>query len=71
MNCRDTRSRSQLIDWVDFKWLMATEGCHLDVDRLQSDAGYAQQCLAQALQSPTALLRSLALKLQRAANATG
>ncbi|MBI5255638.1 MAG: hypothetical protein HY855_03995 [Burkholderiales bacterium] len=71
MNHRDTRSRAQLIDWIDFKWLMASEGCHLDVERLQRDHGYAQHWVAFALQSPTALLRRVALKLQRPSNAAG
>ncbi len=65
MNSREATSAPRLIDWVDFKWLMATEGCRVDVDRLQCDPGYAERCVALALASPSGLLRRLALKLQR------
>lgn len=35
---------------VDFKWLMAGQGCWVDTARLHSDRSYAQACFAQAQQ---------------------
>ncbi len=54
---------AQLVDFVDFKWLMASEGHRVDAPRLQCDAVYAQHCLALALASPSIMLRRLALRL--------
>lgn len=73
MNTHESSSSPSLLDWVDFKWLMASEGRRVDLDRLQSDSMYAEQCVAQALDSPSGLLRRLALKLRRqsAASARG
>lgn len=65
MNTNESPTLPSLLDWVDFKWLMASEGRRVDVDRLQCDSGYAEQCVEQALGSPSGLLRRLALKLQR------
>ena len=55
----------QLVDFVDFKWLMRREGRHIDVQRLQSDAGYARQCLADAQASSCEMLRLAATKLRK------
>lgn len=33
---------------VDFKWLMAGQGCWIDTARLRIDRAYAQACFAQA-----------------------
>jgi len=65
MNTHQSSALPSLLDWVDFKWLMASEGRRVDVDRLQCDSGYAEACVVQALASPSGLLRRLALKLQR------
>ncbi|WP_395699267.1 hypothetical protein [Aquabacterium sp.] len=65
MNSHEAARTPSLLDWVDFKWLMATQGCRVDVERLQCDRGYAERCVALALASPSGLLRRLALKLQR------
>lgn len=65
MNSREATSAPSLLDWVDFKWLMATQGCRVDVDRLQCDRDYAEHCVALALASPSGLLRRLAARLQR------
>lgn len=65
MNSHPCTSTPSLLDWVDFKWLMAAEGCRVDVNRLQVDPAYAQQCVTKALQSPSGLLRRLAERLQR------
>lgn len=54
-----------LVDLIDFKWLMAHEGRHVNVERLQSDAAYARECLAQADASPTAALQHVAAALRR------
>jgi hypothetical protein len=56
----------QLVDIIDFKWLMAHEGHHIHVERLQRDAVYAADCLQQAAGSSNESLRSAAQRLQRA-----
>ncbi len=53
----------QLVDYVDFKWLMASVGHRIDVARLQSDAAYAEMCMGWALASPSAVLHRLAKRL--------
>lgn len=54
---------SQLVDFVDFKWLMASEGHRVDVARLQQDADYSRQCLGLALATRSTVLHSLARRL--------
>jgi hypothetical protein len=34
-----------LVDIIDFKWLMAREGHHVHVERLQNDPLYATECI--------------------------
>lgn len=58
--CRSLR----LVDIIDLKWLLAHEGVHLHVERLQSDAGYARALLASASQSPNEALRAAAARLR-------
>ena len=58
-----------LLDWVDFKWLMAGEGCRLDLDRLQHDPIYAAPFVERALGSRQQALRRLALKLKARSSA--
>lgn len=53
----------QLVDFVDFKWLMASQGHRVDAQRMQADPDYAQQCLALAQASTSDLLRSVATRL--------
>ena len=53
----------QLVDYVDFKWLMANEGHRVDIARLQADPAYAQRCLALARESTSTLLRQRAERL--------
>jgi hypothetical protein len=55
----------QLVDIIDFKWLMTGEGHPVHVERLQSDAAYAARCLALAAASPSAALRAAGLRLER------
>jgi hypothetical protein len=57
------RHEPALVDIIDFKWLMAAEGHRVHVERLQADAGYARQCLAQAATSRTDALRDVARRL--------
>jgi hypothetical protein len=64
MNSLDARSL-QLVDWVDLKWLMAADGCVIDLDRLQADAPYASRCVDLALASRQPMLRRLAQRLRR------
>lgn len=54
----------QLVDIVELKWLLAGEGLHVHVEKLQSDAGYARECLLAAEQSPSATVRQVACKLR-------
>ncbi|HEY6133757.1 MAG TPA: hypothetical protein VIW70_07250 [Rubrivivax sp.] len=67
MNTTSTTEQQalQLVDIIDFKWLMIGEGHHVHVERLQRDAAYAQHCLALAAASPSAALRDAALRLER------
>ena len=49
---------------VDFKWLMAGQGCWVDPARLRADPLYAASCLGAALRSPCEALRCCARFLQ-------
>jgi hypothetical protein len=64
MNSIDA-SAAQLLDWVDFKWLMAGDGCAVDLDRLCSDTSYASNCVDRALASAQPMLRRLAQRIRR------
>ena len=59
-------SSPQLVDIIDFKWLMAHEGHRVHVQRIQSDPDYASQCLAHAAGSSVAALREAAGRLASA-----
>jgi hypothetical protein len=48
------RQALELVDIIDFKWLMAKDGLHVHVERLQNDPAYALDCLNQAAASPRA-----------------
>jgi hypothetical protein len=68
MNCiissdKQAAESIELVDLVDFKWLMAHEGHHVHVARLQTDSAYARECLAHAAASPTDTLRAVAQRL--------
>lgn len=58
--------RPDLLLEVDFKWLMAGQGCWVDPDRLHADPQYAGHCLQTASSSPCAALRNCARFLQKA-----
>lgn len=53
----------ELLDLVDFKWLMAGEGHRIDLDRLRGDSLYTRSCLALAAGSRSATLRQAAQRL--------
>ena len=53
----------QLVEIIDFKWLMAGAGHRVHVERLQADRAYAGQCLALGAASPTPALRDAAQRL--------
>lgn len=59
----DEPVQPQLVDFVDFKWLMASQGHRVDAQRMQSDPDYAMQCLALAHGSTSKLLCSVAERL--------
>jgi hypothetical protein len=56
----------ELIEFVDFKWLMFAEGHQVHLERLQADRGYARSCLALAGVCASPTLHSCAEKLARA-----
>jgi hypothetical protein len=60
-----------LTDLVDFKWLMAAEGHPVHLERLQSDAAYARECIRRANGSRGETLRWSAARLDRALSAAG
>jgi len=51
---------------VDFKWLMAGQGCWIDPQRLHQEPGYALDCVRIAINSPCDALRRCARVLQAA-----
>ena len=55
-----------LVEIIDFKWLMAGDGHRVHVERLQTEPGYAAQCLALAAGSRIAALRETAARLATA-----
>lgn len=65
MNCvtHPEHAALELVDIIDFKWLMAHEGHRIHVERLQCDRDYASECLARASASSVAALREAAQRL--------
>lgn len=57
-------ARSALLSEVDFKWLMAGQGCWIDIPRFHHDPAYALANLELGLQSSTLALRQSAARLQ-------
>ena len=53
-----------LVEIIELKWLLAGEGFHLHVARLQTDRDYARQALDRAESSPNAALRETAARLR-------
>jgi hypothetical protein len=64
---RHPRTSSQestlLHDIVGLKWLMAGEGVHVHVERLQSEPAYARECLSRAARSSNPTARDTAARL--------
>ena len=58
------RSALGLVEIVELKWLLAGEGVHVHVERLQSDHSYACACLNAAEGSENATVRQVAQKLR-------
>jgi hypothetical protein len=57
-----------VVDWVGYKWMMASEGERVDVARVQHDDAYAHECLRRGLCARDLSLRETArLLLQRLA----
>ncbi|MCW7538684.1 hypothetical protein OOT46_12605 [Aquabacterium sp. A7-Y] len=54
----------ELLQLVDFKWMMAGQGWWVDLTRLQRDSAYAVGCLRSALSSNCHPLRRCATDLQ-------
>lgn len=52
-----------LLAQVDFKWLMAGHGWHVDTARFDEDPAYASQMLEFALSSQSSVLRDSAAAL--------
>lgn len=53
-----------LVEIIELKWLLAGEGFHVHVERLQSDRDYARQVLHHAASSPNPALRETASRLR-------
>ena len=49
---------------IELKWMVAGEGFHVHVERLQTDRDYARQALHRAQASPNAALRETAARLR-------
>ena len=62
--CVESRSLG-LVDIIDLKWLLAREGVHVHVEKLQTDAAYARKLLECAAASPSAAVRAAAQKVTR------
>ncbi|MGL6109641.1 MAG: hypothetical protein ACRC2B_06015 [Rubrivivax sp.] len=60
LSCQPELSALQLVDIVELKWLLAGEGLHVHVEKLQSDPGYAHECLCAAERSGNPTLRQVA-----------
>lgn len=58
------RQALELVDIIDFKWLLAKEGLHVHVERLQNDPVYALACLDKAAASPREAVRAVASRLR-------
>lgn len=53
-----------LVQIIELKWLLAGEGIHIHVGRLQQDATYARMALEQAASSANPIVRAMALRLR-------
>lgn len=60
----DATGSLPLVEIIELKWLLAGEGIHIHVERLQRDAAYALRALDQAAASASPTLRATALRLR-------
>jgi predicted DNA-binding protein (UPF0251 family) len=58
------QSALRLVDIVELKWMLAGEGLHVHVEKLQSDPSYARECLLAAERSGNLTVRQVASKLR-------
>jgi hypothetical protein len=54
-----------LVEIVELKWLLAGEGLHLHVERMQADREYARRILDTADASSNQALRAAAARVRR------
>lgn len=54
-----------LVEIVELKWLLAGEGLHLHVERMQADREYARRILDAAELSANPALRAAAARVRR------
>lgn len=52
-----------LVQLIELKWLLAGEGIHVHVGRLQQDPGYLRLALDQAAASANPTVRAMAARL--------
>ena len=60
-----------LLEIIDLKWLLASEGLHLHVEHLQYDPVYAARILELAAASPNDALRAAAERVRGRLAAAG
>lgn len=58
------RQALELVDIIDFKWLMSSIGLRVHVERLQNDRAYAADLLGQAARSQSQPVREAASRLR-------
>lgn len=61
--CEADAQTAEVIELVDFKWLMLGCGHRVDTTRLRHDARYARACLALAAGSPQPALQQAARRV--------
>lgn len=54
----------ELVDIIDFKWLMSSIGLRVHVERLQTDRAYAIELLSLAAAAPSQAVRDAAERLR-------
>ncbi|MCW5633896.1 MAG: hypothetical protein KIT17_11225 [Rubrivivax sp.] len=54
-----------LVEIIDLKWLLAGEGVHLHVERLQTDPAYARGLLDAAARSSNPALPAVAERVRK------
>lgn len=54
-----------LVEIIELKWLLAGQGIHIHVERLQSDPEYARHMLDRAAAVPNDVLRQVVARVRR------